>query len=152
MKKIAFVIAAILLPLLSHAQEQGIVNLYEKYSGKDGFTTLDMSGEMFRAINSSSSRKDGTNDISRIIIIVAETDSDSFRKDVDKMLSQAKFKRLSTVRSDGENVELYLNEGTGTYREFLMNTYGEDEHVVIFITGNNLNINTLSEITGHHGS
>lgn len=148
MKNIALSVAALLLPLLLSAQSPEFTALYDAYTGKEGFTTVDMSGDMFRAINSAALSQDDRCDVSRIIIIVDETNSAQFRNDVKRLLDNGDYKKISTVRSGGENVEFYVMRGEGDYREFLMNTYGSTEHVVMLVTGDGLDIGTISNIAG----
>ena len=51
MKKLLILTALCCCPLLSYGQTDGFMKLYEKYSGREGYTTVEMAGEMFRAIN-----------------------------------------------------------------------------------------------------
>lgn len=149
MKNITLIMAALLLPLFSYAQRPEFIKLYDKYSGKEDFTTVAMSGDMFRAIKSSTLKDSGKNNIKHLVIIVAETDLRSFSKDVKQMITEGSWNMLSTVRSDQERVEFYMVEGPETYREFLMTIQEEDEYVVILITGDGLDINTIYNITGN---
>lgn len=149
MKNIALTVATLLLPLFSYAQSPGFMILYDKYTGRDGFTTIDMSGEMFRAVTSGNTRTIEDGEVERIIIIVAETDQDAFRSDVEQMFAAGEYDRVSTVRNGGQKVEFYLMKGDGNYREFLMNITGSTEHVIMLVTGNGLTINSVREITGN---
>lgn len=149
MKNTALTIAILLLPLFSYAQSPRFTELYDKYTGRDGFTTIDMSGEMFRAVTSGNTRSVEEGDVERIIIIVAETDHDAFRRDVEQMFAAGEYERVSTVRNGGQKVEFYLMKGDGNYCEFLMNIAGPTEHVIMLVTGKGLTINSVREITGN---
>ncbi len=51
MKKIQMLIAIVLmLPLLGFAQTSSIDKLYEKYAGKDYFTSINISSDMFKLV------------------------------------------------------------------------------------------------------
>ena len=51
MKKIALFIPVLLLPLLMTAQNTPIDKLFKKYSGKEGFTTVLVTEDMFKVIS-----------------------------------------------------------------------------------------------------
>ena len=50
MKRVIFLLVAVAFPALMIAQNSAVDNLFSKYKGKDGVTTVQISPELFQVI------------------------------------------------------------------------------------------------------
>ena len=138
-------------PLLSYGQTDGFMKLYEKYSGREGYTTVEMAGEMFRAINDADgtdSGAPGLNNVNRMIIIVAETGNKAFAEEVKAVLQSGEYATVSAVHDGSQSVEFFTSgRRRGHTTEVVMNVYDGTEHIVMLLDGYDLNI---SQNFPHH--
>ena len=81
MKKIAFLLPMFLIPILMNAQKSPVDKLFDKYYGKEGFTTVLVTSDMFEMIkktNNVSGEIEGKElfkKIDRVRVIAQEDDS-----------------------------------------------------------------------------
>lgn len=151
MKKLLILTALCCCPLLSYGQTDGFMKLYEKYSGREGYTTVEMAGEMFRAINDADgtdSGAPGLNNVNRMIIIVAETGNKAFAEEVKAVLQSGEYATVSAVHDGSQSVEFFIRQEEGNTTEVVMNVYDGTEHIVMLLDGYDLNISQISRITG----
>lgn len=151
MKKLLILTALFYCPLLSYGQTDGFMKLYEKYSGREGYTTVEMAGEMFRAINAADgtdSGAPGLNNVNRMIIIVAENGNKAFAEEVKEALQSGEYTTVSAVHDGSQSVEFFIRQEEGHTTEVVMNVYDGTEHIVMLLDGYDLNISQISRITG----
>lgn len=151
MKNILLLVATLLFPAFLHAQSREFMEFYEKYSGREGYTIVDMSGEAFLAMSGTNLFGNSSPDekVNRIMLIVVEDNKpDSFGKDVRKMLKKGDYKNISIVYESGQCVEFYTKGAEDGDTEFIMYSSDETEQVIIFISGKGLSLNSISRIAG----
>ena len=132
-KHLLIIIMALLLPYLATAQSASKF-IFEKYSGKKGFTSISVSGELFRMMMSSDSNSDvvtiGGVDINKngidfsnlkgikILNINAKYDGEDI-KDAENALKEAelalkkdinKYTELLQLNSNGENINIMASK------------------------------------------
>jgi hypothetical protein len=161
MKTLKFKIIAVLLaiaPIMVNAQTD-IDKLYEKYAGKDGITSINISPEMFSflgAIDMSDSSDDAKDvqeaidQLSGLKMLVFENDQkkniESFYDEIKKSIPMEGYSELMSV-NDNESDVKFLAKKSGKNRvlELLMLVKSDDEVVVMSMTGN-MDMNTISDI------
>lgn len=152
MKKAIFIFLTILLlPATLSAQSRSFRALYDKYAGRDGYVTVEMSGSMFNVMNglvkdNDEDAADFMSKIDNLILIVADTDDPTFGRDVEAMIGNG-YVSMTTIRDGEDTVQLYMipQEG-GKASEFMMTVISDDEYVVMSITGDGLDIDEVSRI------
>ncbi|HEC41648.1 MAG TPA: DUF4252 domain-containing protein [Bacteroides sp.] len=143
MRKIAFLLPMLLLPLLVNAQKSPIDKLFDKYYGKDGFTTVLVTQDMFEVISNMESEEgelEGTlGKIKRVRVIAMDDDSEVKVEGVNFMeeLKGADFddyKELVVVKNSEQEILVLAKEDNGKLTELLVVVGGED-NVLVSIEG-----------------
>lgn len=147
MKKYIIIVTLLLLPLVASGQSRSFRALSDKYSGRQGYTVVEMSGDMLKAISSSGKKSvmDNIplNNIDNMVIIVSEKESSDFRNDVKTMISEGLYLPLSKVNSSGSKVSFYVSKSHGIIKEIVMTVYDGSDNVVVSITGTNLSVDQI---------
>ncbi len=153
------VIIALLLPGTIFAQSN-FNELYEKYAGHDGFTSINISPEMFKflgAIDMSDSSNDSKHaqnvlqQLEGLKMLVYEKPEDKegidFYKEVKSKLPLKDYTELMTVKDSESDIKFLVKKaGKNRISELLMIVVGEDEVLVMSMTGN-IDMNTISDIS-----
>ncbi|MBU1368236.1 MAG: DUF4252 domain-containing protein, partial [Bacteroidetes bacterium] len=150
MKKIQIIIALfVLIPLFSMAQISSIDKLYEKYAGKEYFTSINISAEMFKlAAGLSQNLEDEdakelnnmVNQINGMKILIFEDSLKqskiNFMDELSKSVDFKDFAELMRVEEkDGTVRFLTKKENGGKISEMLMIAEDDGEVVVMSFTG-----------------
>jgi hypothetical protein len=143
MRKIAFLLPILLLPLLVNAQKSPIDKLFDKYYGKDGFTTVLVTQDMFEVL-SGTGEFDGEFEatfgkIKRVRVIAMDDDSEVKVEGVNFMeeLKGADFddyKELVVVKDSEQEVLVLAKDDNGKLTELLVVVGGED-NVLVSVEG-----------------
>ena len=142
MKKIALFIPVLLLPLLLTAQNTSIDKLFKKYYGKEGFTTVLVTQDMFEVIANMEEEKgelEGTlGKIKRVRVIAQEDEADVEAVNFMEELRGVEFddyKELVVVREADQEVMVLAKEEDGRLSELLVLVGGKD-NVLVSVEGN----------------
>ena len=149
MKRILMILLlAAAVPLTATAQkrsgsERGFQAFYDKYSGREHFTTIEVSGEILRLLNVDGAKKakngpaattfDG---IDKIRVVVSEKGSPDFVEEI-KRLPGGDYKLLMTLVDSSQSTSFYFRKDMkyANRSEFLMIIYGETDNLALSITG-----------------
>lgn len=142
MRKIALLLSLAVIPLLASAQQTKIDELFEKYSGKEGFTTVLVNEEMFEVIkhmDEKSGEINGTfGKIKRVRVIAQE---DEFEESeavnfLDEVEGEdfTDYKELVVVKESDQEVLILAKQEGDRLAELLVLVAGED-NVLISIEG-----------------
>ena len=142
MKKIALFIPILLVPLMLTAQQTPIDKLFNKYYGKDGFTTVLVTEEMFEVISNMENEKgdfEGTlGKVQRVRVIAQEDEADvegvNFMDEL-KGVEFDDYKELVVVKEADQEVLVLAKEEDGKIHELLVLVGGED-NVLVSVEGN----------------
>jgi hypothetical protein len=163
--KFAFVLL-FFMPLLAGAQS-AIDKVYEKYAGKDGFTSVNISKEMFQMFaqmnagndTSAQQMKKMVDQLTGMKVLTFNGDSTKPAKTIAVYNEFAAsfpngiYKELMTVNDDGENIRFLTRQEGSKIGEMVMLMKGRKEAVVLSITGN-IDLATISKLSkgmGIHG-
>ncbi len=157
MRKIAFLLPLLVLPILLNAQKSPIDKLFKKYYGKEGFTTVLVNEEMFEVIakmeKSEGEIKGTLGKIERVRVIAQEDESAqiegvNFMEEL-KGVEFEDYKELVVVREADQEVLVLAKEANGKLAELLVLVGGE-ENVLVSIEGKFTmeDLEALSELEG----
>ena len=137
-----------------------IDRLYDKYAGTDGFTSINISPEMFNMISGMSmsdsseeakEAQDAMSQLSGLKILTYEAEegevNEAFMNEVKALTKIEGYSELMSVQ-DGDEIVKFLVSKTpdGKVSELLMIVHEESEAVVMSMTGN-LDMQTISQIS-----
>jgi hypothetical protein len=132
-----------LLTLSAIGQESAVDKVFNKYSGKEGYTTVYISSFMFNLLSNLQTDdpeynefKKATAGISSIKILTQDGgNSKAFGAELLAMLPRAEYKEMMTVKDQDETVLFLAREQGGKITEFLLIVSGGGEDALIAIQG-----------------
>ena len=162
MKRFSFIIllmVAALLPQFTVAQT-AIDHLYEKYAGKPGFTSINISPQMFQlfaGVNASDSSPEAQKALNAMkqlkgmkMLIYEPEDSTkvkAFYDEIKRTVPTDKYMELMSVNGeDGKIKFLATQDKNGKIRELLMILHGGNETMIMSLTGL-IDMKTIAELT-----
>ncbi|MEN8227634.1 MAG: DUF4252 domain-containing protein [Bacteroidota bacterium] len=150
MKRVFFIVLTIAFPAFLMAQNSAVNKLFNKYKGKDGITTVQISPELFQIVKAMEIKEIDEHDIpfdkiASVKILTIEDEEGwegvNFYKEIQKELDVSDFAEVLTVDDGGETVRMWMKAENATVSEFLL-IVGGDDNVLIYITGD-FNMNDL---------
>ncbi len=129
--------------LLTMGQTSAVDKVFDKYSGKEGYTTVYISSFMFNMLNSLETDdpefdefKKATAGIKSIKILTQEGgNSVAFGAELLEMLPRSEYQEMMVVKDQDEDVLFLAREEGGKITEFLLIVSGDGEDVLIAIQG-----------------
>lgn len=160
MKKLVITLAIIVYATANAMYAQtAIDDLYQKYAGEKGFTSINISPAMLGFLsdldmNDSSEKAQETQDVleqmSGLKMLVYEPEGESneaFLKDVRSLSKSNGYSEMMSVDSEDEIVKFLAKKGPdGKVLELLMIVFDEEEAVIMSMTGN-LDMKSISQIS-----
>ncbi len=151
MKKIMLIIAMVTFMIAGAKAQSPFDKFYEKYAGQDGFTSVNISKDMFQMFQSmAESGKDAeTKEMGKVIdqltglkMVSCQLDSvkpgraATFYSEAAGLFPGAVYKELMTVNDGGNNIRfLTKQDGPGKISEMVMLLRGKEEAMVLSMTG-----------------
>lgn len=149
-------VAFLSFPLISNAQNSAINKLYEKYSGRDGFTSIVINKnmfELFSSIETDEDNKDFKKAISGLIeikILASENNSfdGNFYDVIMNELPMEEYTEFMAIQSKGQDIKFLIKkEKDGKISELLIISGGtNDDNALISIIGD-IDMNTISKLS-----
>ena len=145
----------IMISVTAFAQKNPVDKLFEKYSGKDGFTTVLISSKMFSMISDMKAMDDEFNEtmsnIESIKILTTEDDSlidpnVNFYKELEKDLSWDEYEELMVVKEKDQDIKFLVKEKKEVIVELFMVVGGEGNNALISIRGN-IDLKNISKLS-----
>lgn len=160
MKKLVILLTVIVFAISASVNAQTAIDgLYKKYAGEKGFTSINISPEMFSFIsnidmNDSSEKakeaQDVVDQLSGLKMLVYEPEgesNDAFLKEVRSLTKSSGYSEMMSVDSEDEVVKFLAKKGTnGKVLELLMIVLDEEEAVIMSMTGN-LDMKSIQQIS-----
>lgn len=143
--------ASLMLPAVLTAQSGSIDKLFEKYAGKEGFTSVNISSDMFKlaAGMTAQNNQDKAQEINDIVsqlsgmkILVCGPENTKisrtdFVQEVEKTIPMKQFSELMTVQEKDSKVRFLTKPGNNNkISEMIMIAQNKDEIVIMSFTGN----------------
>ncbi len=153
MKRIFIGGMLIMFTLLTMGQTSAVDKVFDKYSGKEGYTTVYISSFMFNMLNSLETDdpefdefKKATAGIKSIKILTQEGgNSVAFGAELLEMLPRSEYQEMMVVKDQDEDVLFLAREEGGKITEFLLIVSGGGEDVLIAIQGD-IDLESISSI------
>lgn len=137
------------------AAQSAVDKIFDKYAGKEGYTTVVINSFMFKFLSKIESSdpeyekfKKATTGIETIRILAQEgKGTSSFAKELLQTLPRKEYEELMVVKEANEEVVFLVKEIEGRITEFLLIVSGsEEEDALIAITGN-IDLETIASLS-----
>ncbi|RLD47742.1 MAG: hypothetical protein DRI97_19330 [Bacteroidetes bacterium] len=153
MKRIILSGVVIIFTLMVFGQKSAVDKVFDKYSGKDGYTTVYISSFMFKMLSQLdvddpeyNEFKKATSGINSIKILTQDgSNSEAFGKELLEMLPRDEYQEMMVVKDSEEDVLFLAREEGGKISEFLLIVSGGGEDVLIAIQGD-IDLESISSI------
>ena len=135
MKNLIWTIALLILSATLNAQKS-IDALFDKYAGKDGFTTVTINGNLLKLVASlDEDNKTGSmpRNLTQIRILAQDNDSmkvENFYDLVVKDLDLKQYEEFMQVKSSDQDVKMLVRTEGNKFKEFLLIVGGKDNAVI----------------------
>lgn len=145
MKKLRLIVLVFVFPLLVFSQHQTVNKLFEKYAGKEGFTTVYISKNLFKMIGEMNLDDPDIDELidklETIKILVSDSEfineeGINFYDEIMTGLTIDEYDELLVVKEKDQDIKFLSKEKNGIIVELLLVVGGKDENVLISITGN----------------
>ncbi len=157
MQKLILIISISALSLTLYSQRSPVDEIFDKYNGKEGFTSVFISSKMFSLL----ARIDKDDEAFRNLVTrikgirILSIDSASNRPGINfaaellPKLNRTGYEELMTVKEKTGEVRFMIRETGGKIAELVMITGGKGSSIVS-ITGD-LNLKTIASLSGSMG-
>lgn len=152
MKKITFAVLLIFTSTLLLGQKSPVDRLFEKYSGKEGYTSVFISKYMFSLFSSinpdDKELNQAVSGLSSIKILATEAPMKgiNFHNDIMKELPSKDYKELMVIKEKDQDLKFLVKEVGGKIVELLLIVGGKD-NALICIQGEDINLKNISNIS-----
>jgi len=154
MKKLVLFVTSICLTLIMQAQTNAVDEMFNKYSEKQGFTVVSISGKMFSMFaNLDEEKKDADNVISKLKSIRILSVEDSllnknlnFYSELSKKLDLSVYEELMLVKEGPDITRFLIKQKGNVISELLVITGGPGGNSLISIKGD-LNLKNISDLS-----
>jgi hypothetical protein len=154
MKKFALTMVAVMFAAISFAQDDPVNEMFKRYSDREGFTVVNISGDLFNMLSNMDKEDKDLQKLSASVsdfkILVHEGDDQpdfpGFHQLVYEKLDKNAYKELMTVKDHDTDVNFMVKESGGYISELLMIVGGEDD-VLMQVKGH-FRMSDLAGLTG----
>ena len=153
MKRSFLIFIAVLFCMSVRAQTNPIDELFDKYSDKEGFTSVYISGKMFGMLSQLQENEDGKENmmpkIKSIRILTVDSlnrNKVNFYSELSKKLDFSAYEELMVVREQKEVTKFLVRQNGNIISELLLITGGEGSNSLISIKGD-IDLKQLSELS-----
>jgi len=158
MKKLIFYTLLLLSPVLSVAQGSALENIFTAYSGKEGYTTVNITKpmfELFRINNADSGDKDvarAADGLTSIRILTKDVDGptakaagNAFYHEMMKAIPESQYESLMDINDGGSELKFLIRKTGNKITEFVMITGGDD--ACLMLLEGNIDLKKLSQLS-----
>jgi hypothetical protein len=156
MKRMLLTIAVVAIAAAVSGQKTSLDDFFSRYSDRDGYTSVVISGNLFKFLGESESTdRDGNalRKITSIRLVVRDKENSSMGEsllaEVRSIIRKGRYDELMSVRDDGTDIRFMARMERDIVRELLLVIDGEDE-AVVQIEGN-LTRDEASELFSSNG-
>ncbi len=152
MKKLILNVLAFLFPFFLFAQNTPVDELFDKYSGKEGFTSVYITSymfSMFSDVETNDPEFDALMENLKGIKILATDETyqgnANFYTEIIDKLPKKDYKELMVIKEKDQDVKFLINEKDGKIIELILIAGGKDENALISIQGN-IDLKNISKL------
>ena len=142
MKKFSLFTIALFISLFVVAQQSAVDKLFEKYGGKDGYTTVSINKGMFDMLNEMDPEDEDLKALAQIeyVRVLAVEDEEmikgvNFYDEIMKSLNVEEYEELMTVKQSDQDVKILVKQ-TGSIIQELLIVVGGEDNALVYIKGN----------------
>lgn len=142
MKRMLLTIASVIIALTVSGQRTSLDDFFSRYSDRDGFTSVVISGDLLKFLGESGNIDRDGNALSKITsirLIVRDKENsssgESLLSEIRSIIRRGRYDEMMSVRDDGANIRFMARMERDMVRELLLVIDGKDE-AVIQIEGN----------------
>jgi len=140
MRKINVLMLGLLVSLAGFSQQNTADKFFEKYAGKEGFTTVNINGNLLKLVSNFSDDNEVdpllmTIESVKILSAEDKVNSPDFYEEIMKDLPQNNYEELMTVRDSDQRVKIMVKEKNGVINELLLVAGGDNDNALIIIRG-----------------
>ena len=153
MRKIVFFLTLVTLPVYLYAQVSPADKLFEKYSGREGYTSVYISRYMFSLFSKlETDDQEIENVLGRLTgIRILTTDAAppagvNFFTEIMRDLPAGEYEELMVIREKDQDFKFLIRERDGLISELLLVGGGTTNNVLISIQGN-IDLKTISSLS-----
>jgi Domain of unknown function (DUF4252) len=152
MKKLTLFLGMFLFMLPFYAQNKAIDELFDKYAGREGFTSVNINGGLLTLaswIEDDKETKDLLKELNHVRILAMDDHSIgnvNFYNEIISDIPVKDYEELMTVKEKGQDVRFLVKQSNGMINELLMIVGGHD-NALISITGR-IDPKNLSKVRG----
>ncbi|MGC9373716.1 MAG: DUF4252 domain-containing protein [Bacteroidales bacterium] len=153
MKKIILNLVLLFSPFLLIAQNSPVDELFEKYSGKEGFTSVYITSYMFSMFADMETEDPEFDELVKNLtgIKILATDETysgnaNFYTEIINKLPLSKYKELMVIKEKDQDVKFLIHEKDGKIIELLLIAGGKNENALISIQGN-IDLKNISKLS-----
>ncbi len=153
MKKIFLIFTVILIPFFTFSQNTPLDELFDKYSGKEGITSVYITSYMFGMFADMETNDPEFDELVKNLkgIKILATDetykgSVNFYKEIIDKLPMSQYKELMVIKEKDQDVKFLVNEKDGKIIELLLIAGGKGENAIISIQGN-IDLKNISKLS-----
>jgi len=153
MKKVILNLIFLLSPFIILAQKTPVDELFDKYSGKEGFTSVYITSYMFSMFTDVETDDPEFDELMKNLkaIKILATDETyngnaNFYKEIIDKLPMSQYKELMVIKEKDQDVKFLINEKDGKIIELLLIAGGKDENALISIQGN-IDLKNISKLS-----
>ncbi len=154
------VIALLCLPVIGFSQSEQVSKIFDKFSGADGFTSVDVSAglfELFAEIEADDPEFDdfkkaieGLESLKLLAYSLEDGKGDektkeNFMNEINNTISFQDFKELMVVKDPEADIVFYAKSDKQIITEMVMVVDGEDEAVLLSLFGD-LDLNYIAKL------
>ncbi|NOY37626.1 MAG: DUF4252 domain-containing protein [Chlorobi bacterium] len=150
-----FLAGMLLIPAITQAQKDPVDRVFEKYAGKEGYTTVYITSKMFSLFSEANVNDPEFNDLVnslKSIRILASDDSGTldpsvnFYDEIMKDLPVDEYEELMVVQDKNQKLKFLVKEKDGRIAELLLVVGGGGDNALIDIRGN-IDLKKVAEIS-----
>jgi hypothetical protein len=140
MKKLLFTIVLTITASLAYSQKS-IDELFDRYAGKDGFTTVTINGGLLKLAHLLGDNDEDNSfplNITEIRVLAQEDKTmnvENFYNEVIKDIDLKNYEEFMRVKNSDENLRMLVRSEGNRFKEFLL-IAGGDDNAIIQIKGN----------------
>lgn len=158
MKKVFLITMALCLAFMAQAQVNAIDEMFDKYSEKEGFTTVYISSKLLSLfIPKDAKAEDGSDIIHRLksirILSVGDSllnKSVNFYKELSNKLNMSDYEELMVVKEGNDVTKFLIKQKGDIISELLVITGGPGDNTLISIKGD-LDLKMISDLSKNTG-
>ncbi len=155
----------VFMPLAAFTQAHSIDKLYEKYTGTEGFTSINITADMFKLISSLNNgvKSENGREVQEVIsqlsgmkILVydqvkeglAGFDKETLKAELRQIINQDDFRELMTIKEKDSDVRFLTRQGPDNKISELLMVSVDGKEVVIMSFAGRLDLKSLGKLSG----